>query len=39
MRLQMHQLLATLCVTSLLALVALGGSDLPSGFHLRTLSC
>jgi hypothetical protein len=28
----------TLCVTSSLVLVALGGSDLASGFRLRTLS-
>jgi hypothetical protein len=34
----MHQLLATLCVASFLALVALGGSDPSSGFRLRTLS-
>jgi hypothetical protein len=34
----MYQLLATLCVTSSLALVALGGSDPAGGFHLQTLS-
>jgi hypothetical protein len=34
----MRQLLATPCVTSSIALVALDGSDLSSGFHLRTLS-
>jgi hypothetical protein len=34
---RMCQLLATLCVASSLALTALGGSDLPSEFHLRTL--
>jgi hypothetical protein len=34
----MRQLLATLCVDSSLGLVALGGSDPTSGFHLRTLS-
>jgi hypothetical protein len=33
-----RQLLDTLCVTSSLALVALGGSDLTGGFHLGTLS-
>jgi hypothetical protein len=35
---QMHQLLFTLCVASSLALVALGSSDLTSGFCLGTLS-
>jgi hypothetical protein len=35
---QVHQLLATFCITSSIALVALGGSDLSSRFHLRTLS-
>jgi hypothetical protein len=35
---RMHQMLATLCVTSSLALVALGGRDPTSGFHLETLS-
>jgi hypothetical protein len=34
----MRQLLATLCVASSLALVALGGSNLTGWFHLRTLS-
>jgi hypothetical protein len=34
----MHQLLATLCVASSLALVALGGSGPSSEFHLQTLS-
>jgi hypothetical protein len=38
MGLWMRQLLATLCVTSSLALVALGGYDLSEGFCLRTLS-
>jgi hypothetical protein len=38
MGLWMHQLLATLCIASSLALVSLGGSNLASGFHLRTLS-
>jgi hypothetical protein len=33
----MRQLLATPCVTSSIALVALGGSDPSSGFYLRTL--
>jgi hypothetical protein len=35
---RMCQMLATLCVTSALALVALGGSNLTAGFHLGTLS-
>jgi hypothetical protein len=35
---QMRQLLATLCVTLYLTLVALGSIDPSSGFHLRTLS-
>jgi hypothetical protein len=35
---RMCQLLATLCVTSSLALFALGGPDPTSKFHLRTLS-
>jgi hypothetical protein len=35
---QMRQLLATHCVASSLALVALGGSNPSSGFGLRTLS-
>jgi hypothetical protein len=34
----MRQLLATVCVTLSLALVALGGSDLTGGFHLGALS-
>jgi hypothetical protein len=34
----MCQMLATLCVTSSLALVALGGSDPTGMFHLGTLS-
>jgi hypothetical protein len=38
MGLQMHQLLATICVASFLALVALGNTDPTGGFHLRTLS-
>jgi hypothetical protein len=38
MGLWMGQLLATLCVASSLALVALGGSDLSGGFCLRILS-
>jgi hypothetical protein len=38
MGLQMHQLLATICVASSLALVALGNTDPTGGFHLRTLS-
>jgi hypothetical protein len=38
MGLWMRQLLVTLCVASSLALVALAGSDLTSGFCLRTLS-
>jgi hypothetical protein len=38
MGLQMCQLLATLCVTFSIALVALGGSDPTSGVCLRTLS-
>jgi hypothetical protein len=35
---RMHQLLATLCVASSLALVALGSSDLTFGFCHRILS-
>jgi hypothetical protein len=35
---QMCQMLATLCVSSALALVTLGGSNLTAGFHLGTLS-
>jgi hypothetical protein len=35
---QMHQMLATLCVTLSLALVALGSSDPTGRFHLGTLS-
>jgi hypothetical protein len=38
MSLQMRQLLAIHCVTSSLALVTLGSSDMTSGFCLRTLS-
>jgi hypothetical protein len=38
MGLQMHQLLASLCVTSSLILVALGDSDPTSGFRLGTVS-
>jgi hypothetical protein len=38
MGLQMHHLLATLCVASSHALVALGSSDLTRGFRLQTLS-
>jgi hypothetical protein len=38
MGLRMHQLLVTLCVASSLALVAQGGFEPTSGFHLRTLS-
>jgi hypothetical protein len=38
MGLWMCQLVATPCVASSLALVALGGSDLSGGFCLRTLS-
>jgi hypothetical protein len=34
----MHQMLATLCVESSFALVALGGSDPTGGFRLGTLS-
>jgi hypothetical protein len=34
----MCQLWVTLCVSSSLALVALGGSDPTGGFHLQTLS-
>jgi hypothetical protein len=34
----MRQILATLCVASSLALVALGGSVPTGGFHLRTIS-
>jgi hypothetical protein len=34
----MRQLLATLCVTSSLALVTLGGSNSAFGFRLRTMS-
>jgi hypothetical protein len=33
----MRQLLAIFCVASSIILVALGGSDPTSGFHLRTL--
>jgi hypothetical protein len=35
---RMRQQLATLCVASSLAMIALGGSHLSSGFRLRTLS-
>jgi hypothetical protein len=35
---KMRHMLATLCVTSSLAMVALGGSDPTCGFHLVTLS-
>jgi hypothetical protein len=39
MGLRMRQLLATPYVTLSLTLVALGDSDPPSMFRLRTLSC
>jgi hypothetical protein len=35
---QMSQMLVTICVALSLTLVALGDSNLASGFHLRTLS-
>jgi hypothetical protein len=35
---RMRQLLATICVASSLALVALGGSDPIDGFRIGTLS-
>jgi hypothetical protein len=38
MGLQMRQVLAILCVTSPLTLVALEGSDPTGGFRLQTLS-
>jgi hypothetical protein len=34
----MSQMLVTICVALSLTLVALGDSNLASGFHLRTLS-